>query len=219
MKYLINLILLFLLIPTVNAWKWTTHENIIEYVYYNLPLEKQQELNLTKLKEGSIIPDRDFRDTRKHSLPKSLEEAEKWLNNDSDLSLNIGIASHYISDSFVAPHNIAGEDYDDHAKYEGQVKYYYPNSDCKDYGYRLEDLKIASKNSKNWNLWLKTKNKSVPEKEVEESTKFLFSIILNKLNTTCIEKTKIEEIPYFNRKKLIISSLILLIGLYLIKKF
>ena len=74
---LIALIIMLLVIPQVNAWKWDTHQNIIEYVYLNLPIEVQQQLNLTKLKEGAIIPDRDFKDNRLHHYPKSLSEAEK----------------------------------------------------------------------------------------------------------------------------------------------
>lgn len=203
--------------PTTNAWKWNTHENMIEYIYLNLPLEKQQELNLTKLKEGSITPDKYFKDFKKHHYPPSLEESKKWLNNNTDISLNIGIASHYISDSFAAPHNIVGEEYKDHDKFEGQVNYYTSSMGCKDYGFKLEELRIATQTSKDWNFWLKNKDKKLPQKGVDQSTEFLFSIILNKLNTTCITKTKIEEIPFFNKKKIIIISIFILLGLYLLK--
>ena len=210
-------ILLLFLIPTVNAWSWDTHQNIIEYVYIALPVEVQTQINLTKLKEGSVIPDRDFKDHKFHHYPESLVEAKKWLNNNTDLSLNLGIASHYITDSFAAPHNIFGENYYQHAAFENQVKKYYPNVECNDYGLKLEDLKHATKNSKDWELWLKTKSKEIPQKEVDESTKLLFSVILNKLNTTCGIKTKAIEVPYFNRTKILIITFFLIVGLYLLK--
>lgn len=211
------IIILLILIPTVDAWSWDTHQNMIEYVYLSLPVETQMQLNLTKLKEGAIIPDKDFKDYKKHHYPYSLEEAEKWLNNDTDLSFNLGIASHYITDSFAAPHNIFGEDYKLHARFENQVDDYYPRIECKDYNFKLNQLSEATKNSKDWKYWLKTKNKEIPEKEVDEATKFLFSIILKKLNTTCGIKTEVIEVPYINKTKIFIIILISMISLYIFK--
>ncbi|MBI2148833.1 zinc dependent phospholipase C family protein [Candidatus Woesearchaeota archaeon] len=216
MKYFILLIVL-LLIPQVHAWKWETHQNIIEYIYFNLPIEAQQQLNITKLKEGSITPDKDFKDHKLHHYPKSLIEAEKWLNNDTDISFNMGIASHYITDSFAAPHNINGEDYKLHSAFENQVKNYYPNTKCYNYKLKIQDLSKGTKTSEEWKIWLKTKDRIIPEKEVDESTKLLFSIILNKLNLTCIKNTEIEEVSYINKRKIILISLVSLIGLYFLK--
>ena len=216
--YIKLFLILLLIIPTANAWKAETHKNIIEYVYLNLPEEVQAKLNLTILKEGSIAPDRDFKDFRNHHYPASLNKAELWLDNDTDLSYNLGVASHYIADSFVAPHNIKGEKYSDHSKFESQVSYYYPSIKCKDYNFSLEDLKIGAKNSKDWNIWLKTKNSNIPKREVDEATKFLFSIVLKKLNTTCSTlQTETIEKPYINKTKIIIISLVIIMGLLLIK--
>lgn len=217
MKYLIFFII-FLLIPQAHAWGFQTHKNIIEYVYLNLPLETQQKLNLTRLEEGSIMPDLVFKDTTKHHYPYSLLEAKKWLNNDSDLSLNIGIASHYITDSFAAPHNIFGENYKDHAAFEKQIETYSPIVSCSNYNFKLEDLKIGTLNSKDWPIWLKTKDKSIPQREVDQATKFLFSIVLQKLNATCIKQTEVNEVPYFTKTKIILSSIVLIIGLYFLKR-
>ena len=164
-------IVLLLILPAVNAWKAETHKNIIEYVYLNLPIEQQERLNLTKLKEGAIAPDRDFKDFRNHHYPPSLNKAKLWLDNDTDLSYNLGVASHYIVDSFVAPHNIKGEKYSDHSNFESQVSSYYPSVECKDYGFSLEDLKFGTKNYQDWNLWLKTKNNNIPKREVDEASK------------------------------------------------
>lgn len=205
--------------PAVHAWKADTHKNIIEYVYLNLPEEAQSRLNLEKLKEGAVMPDRDFKDFRNHHHPNSLREAQKWLNNNTDLSLNLGIASHYITDSFAAPHNIAGEKYSDHNYFEQQVRYYYPDSGCMDYGFNLDDLKIAVKNKKDWNLWLRTKDKTMPQREVEESTRFLFSIVLKKLNTTCgVNSASVVETKYITKRKLAMILTVFFGGLYFLKR-
>ncbi len=212
MKYSI-IILILLIMPSAYAWNWNTHQHIMEYVYLNLPPEKKLELNLTKLLDGAIIPDRDFKDHRNHHYPDSLEKAQNWLNNDTDLSLSIGIASHYITDSFVAPHNVMGESGAMHSKFENQVSNYYPKVECKDYNYTLEDLKIGTENAKDWDLWLKTKDKTIPEREVDQATKFLFSIVLKKLNVDCTGKTVVTETPYINTNKIILISLTIVIGL------
>jgi len=212
-------IILMLLVPASYAWKAETHKNIIEYVYLNLPEDTQSKLDLGKLKNGAVMPDRDFRDFRNHHYPNSLREAEKWLKNDTDISLNIGIASHYITDSFSAPHNIAGEKYSDHNYFEKQVEYYYPVSDCADYGFDPRDMHIAVKNNKDWNLWLNTKDRAVPEREVEEATKFLFSVVLKKLNATCSGiSAEVAETKYITKRKLAFIITVVLGGLYFLKR-
>lgn len=204
--------------PTTYSWGAETHKNIVEYVYLSLSLEAQAQLDLEKLKEGAVMPDRDFKDFRKHHYPQSLEEAEKWLNGDGDLSLNIGIASHYITDSFSAPHTVSGENYHDHSKFEKQVTYYYPNVECRDYNFNLEDLKSTTKNSKDWKEWLENKNKKIPQQEVDEATKFLFSIVLGELNATCNNiKTEVITKPYINNGKIIAISIVLLASIFLLK--
>lgn len=220
MKTFIKIFLIFLiLIPESFAWKAETHQNIIEYIYLHLPEDTQMQLDLKKLKEGSVMPDRNFKDFKKHHYPDSLKEAEKWLNNNSDKSLNIGVASHYITDSFSAPHQVSRESYYDHSRFEGQVEHYYPDVECRDYGFSLDDLGKASKNSNDWAYWLKTKNKIVPQREVNDATKFMFSIILKELNTTCNNfNTKAVEKPYITRNKLIAITAVFVLALFLLKK-
>src|SRR3989338_5511170 len=179
------LFLLILIVTPVYPWSWDTHQNIVEYVYLGLPIEIQMQLNLTKLKDGAIIPDRDFKDHKKHHYPYSMMEAKKWLENDTDISTNLGIASHYITDSYAAPHNIFGEKPFQHAAFEKQVSKYYPKVSCKDYNLKIEQLDGALTTSKDWSIWLKTKNIKIPKNEVDEATKMLFSVFLDKLNTTC----------------------------------
>ncbi len=205
------------MLPNVYAWQWNTHQNIIEFVYLHLDQETQQKLNLTALREGAIIPDRDFKDVQFHHYPSALTEAKKWLNNDTDISLNLGIASHYITDSFVAAHNVKKEKPADHAKFENQVKTYLPNVDCKNDGSKLEDLEKATINAKDWPVWLKTKDKKIAEREVDEATIFLFSIILTELNASCRSKTNIIKTEFITNEKKIIITFIFFIGLFLLK--
>ncbi len=165
------------------------------------------------------MPDKYFKDQRLHHYPASLDLAKKWLNNDSDLSINLGIASHYITDSFVAPHNIFNESSKDHHDFEKQVEDYYPSINCIDKNFSIEDLKIGTVNAKDWNIWLKTKDKQIPQREKNQAAEFLTSIILKKLNTTCNKnKTEIIETSYFNTTKIILISVILIAGLYFLKR-
>jgi len=217
MKYTILFIIL-LLVPQVNAWKAETHQNAVEYVYYSMPLEIQQKLNLSQMKEGSVMPDAVFKDFTKHHYPDSLIEARKWLNNNTDISLNLGIASHYILDSYDAPHYIKNEDYNQHTAFESQVVYIAPNLACKNYNLKIEDISKGAKNSKDWYPWLKTKDKTIPQREVNQATEVLFSIVLDKMNATCINRTEVTEVPYFTKTKIIICCGILLIGLYFLKR-
>ena len=98
----------------------------------------------------------------------SMMEAKKWLENDTDISTNLGIASHYITDSYAAPHNIFGEKPFQHAAFEKQVSKYYPKVSCKDYNLKIEELDGALTTSKDWSIWLKTKNIKIPKNEVKK---------------------------------------------------
>lgn len=210
------LFVLLILTPNIYAWQADTHKSIIEYVYLNLPLETQQQLNITQLKQGSITPDFSFKDFRRHHYPASFIEAEKWLNNDTDLSLNLGIASHYISDSFVSPHNIQYEDSNNHNFFEKQVNTYSPNIKCNS-SLTLNDLAKAVENKKDWDIWLKTKNVSIPRSEVDQAAQLILSITLNKLNSTCINKTSFSKVPYFSKEKVIAIIALILVTLYFLK--
>ena len=80
MKKFVFIILLFFFIPSVISWNWNTHQNIAEKIYYSLPFEEQNNLNLSLIKEGSIAPDKDFKDNVLHHYPPSLNKSLYWLN-------------------------------------------------------------------------------------------------------------------------------------------
>lgn len=197
-KGLISLILVFLAVFTVNcnAWVWETHQNIVDKVYSDMPRELQVKLNLSLMEEGSIAPDKVFHNNVLHHYPQSYELALKALNENNDwdnISYNFGIATHYISDSFSAPHYISNEPYKLHEEFEKQIKNYIPKTKC--YNYRIDlkkGLENGSLNYREWGEWLLTKNKEIPEREVEQAMTLVYSIAFDKFNFNCNNKTRVE---------------------------
>lgn len=192
----ILLIFVFILLAiNVNAWNSKTHESLVENIYYSMPENLQNKLNLSALKYGSTSPDLVFHDTVRHHYPNSQEFAYKYLQNITDLetfSYNFGVASHYITDSFVAPHYISKEDTKDHTAFE-TFKNYTIKTNCQNYNYTLNDLYLGEKNKDDWGPWLKTRNPEIPQKALEQSQQFLFSIALEMLNYSCNKEVIYEE--------------------------
>ena len=113
-----------------KAWDWDTHKWIAEKICNDFNCQC-----LSEIKEGSIIPDRDFKDFRNHvyynpntckpspyyTCPSyfndaALRETNYWLNKAKDASScerwkYIGIASHYFFDSKVIWHQVINESY------------------------------------------------------------------------------------------------------------
>ncbi len=100
-----------------NAWEWTAHKNIVDEVYSNLPTDVQHNLKpyIPVMKEGSTYPDvYDTVDNKKnHKYPDSYPKANEWLDKGKvayekkdykESAWCFGVASHYISDTFAAPH-------------------------------------------------------------------------------------------------------------------
>lgn len=212
-----------------GAWSWNTHQMFAEKVYNSMPLDLQNKLNLTAMKEGSIAPDRDFHDNIKHHYPPSYDLALKWL----DLSCNIdcdyekasygfGVATHYITDSFVAPHYIAKEPGYLHSEFENQGKYYISKVKCYDYNLDLkESLIIGSKNYKDWGEWLVSKDENIIFKEIDEAMTVVYSAAFDKFDFECRKETRIENKgSYFNKRNIVIGFifLIFIILIILFKK-
>src|SRR3989344_1639489 len=118
LKKIFLILSILLLIPNVFAWNWFTHQEIGENVYNALPEDLQNKLNLEKIKEGTIAPDKDFKDNVRHHYPQSYNLTLHWLDvaknsletQDYDnASYAFGVATHYVSDSFSAPHYVKNE--------------------------------------------------------------------------------------------------------------
>ena len=233
MKKEIIICIILLIIPlSTEAWDWNNHKAIMEKIYYSIPYEVQSKIDLEELKRGSIAPDKDFHDNRLHHYPESYNKTIYWLdltkeyikeNNYKNASYSFGVASHYISDSFVAPHYISGEDPKLHTKFEYQAST--PKTKCKKEEYNINKTlyKASIKNPNDWNLWLKTENKEIPQKEIEQASELIFPVFLDLFNTTCEERsTKLEyeswKIGEKTKTYLIILG-ILIIGNIKIKRF
>jgi len=176
-------ILLIFLILTTNtfAWKWETHEDIAKNIYENLPGDIQNNLNLRLMQEGSIAPDKIFRDYTNHHYPPSYKKADYWLNKTKELYANedydkasyaLGVASHYISDSFSAPHYIKKEPPNSHEEYEKQgiTKIKLMCSSSKLNTVSLEnELKLAAEEKTTWQTWLKTRDERIPQDAVKSA--------------------------------------------------
>ncbi len=180
-KYALLLIFLILTTNTL-AWKWETHEGIAENIYENLPEGIQNNLDLKLMQEGSIAPDKTFRDYTNHHYPPSYKKADYWLNKTKELYANeeydkasfaLGVASHYISDSFSAPHYIKKEPPNSHEEYEeqGAIKIKLVCSPAKSSAINLEDeLKLAVEEKATWQTWLETRDERIPQDAVKKAT-------------------------------------------------
>lgn len=182
------LLLLVSLIPVspVKAWSVTTHYDIVDAAYYSLPPDVQAKLNLSKMREGADDPDLKFRDFRFHKYPNTRIKAEYWLNKgrDSyllgdydDASYCFGVASHYISDSFCAPHCMDDPPNISHGLYETdamnllpQVTYLTGNLNSMLYQGHLEGQKI-------WENWLSTEDESYTQYNLNQAASASYTAI------------------------------------------
>jgi hypothetical protein len=211
------------LLLMISGWNWPTHETIMESAYYQMPYELKYQLNLTLLKEGSIAPDKTFHDNRLHHYPPSHNLTLKWLNsslnaikfgNFNNASFAIGVASHYISDSYSAPHYISKEPYKLHSLYENQAKLDNTYLDCYNTTLTIQDYLIkGSKKEKTWLPWLKDKSSEIPSDTALESAQAYNLILQKHLNYDCINKITIFEKSYIeiSTKTLIISSILIIV--------
>lgn len=169
--FILSMVIVLATAPSADAWSWKTHSDIVDVVYYGLPPEVQKNLNLEIMRNGSNEPDEVFKDFRHHSYPNSYDKAKSWLDKGKiaydrgdydEASFNYGVATHYISDTFSAPHCISKEEYSDHSRYENRAKKLTPVVTYNN----STDLNTKMKNaynqgSEDWVLWLDTGDTSI----------------------------------------------------------
>jgi hypothetical protein len=153
------------LVQPVSAWAAPNHYAIAEEVYYSLPADAQNNLDLSKMLDGADDPDYKFFDYNYHRYPASEEKINYWLlegrgyyqNGDyKQASYCFGVATHYISDSVCPPHSGAGHSGYEHTKYELQAILLEPHITDKK-GDEDNELAAANQMSENtWDQWLKT---------------------------------------------------------------
>lgn len=144
------------------------------------------------MKNGSNEPDEVFKDFTTHSYPKSYQKAKTWLDKGKlaydrgeydEASYDYGVASHYISDTFSAPHGVSKEDSSDHSKYEDQAK------DLKPAATNVSgDLETLIRNGytqggTSWDQWLQTKNKDIIQKDLNNGASAALIAINTSINS------------------------------------
>ncbi len=221
--------MVFILLPSfVEGWNSNYHRSLAETVYYHLDPEIRGNLNLSLIKYGATSPDLVFHDTRFHHYPISYGLAERWLigaklnyslKEYNKASYSFGVASHYISDSFVAPHYVSREPGSLHSEFEN-INYKF-KSKCNANKIDLnQSLYLGSLNQEDWAIWLLSKNKNIPEKEVEEALSVLYPISLETFNSSCNNiETEISKKSYFNFKNVFYILIITFPIYFLIRKF
>ncbi len=150
-------------------WSWPAHASVSEVIFNALPEDIKTNLDAEKMKDGSNDPDEKFKDTVNHHYPQSYKKAVKWLEEGKNsynkkeygyASYCFGVATHYISDTFSAPHCVSHEKSNDHHDYEVEANELTPTAK-----YIPGDLDSLMQKGFNqgkidWKNFLKTKNQS-----------------------------------------------------------
>jgi len=183
---------ILIIMPAAEGWSWKTHSDIVDAVYYGLPPDVQKNLNLAVMENSSNDPDEIFKDFTYHSYPKSYNKAKTWLEKGktaydkgdfTEASKDYGVASHYISDTFSAPHCVSGESYTDHSKYEDQAKQLKPTAT-----YNSGDLNSMMQNgynqgSKSWSEWLQNNDNTTIQNDLNRGASDSLSAIKDSINS------------------------------------
>ncbi len=184
----IIVLILLLFVPLAYSWNAETHEKLVENVYLNM--DGMDWANLSLMKLGAVAPDAVFRDFHLHHYPESFYQAQKWLNKSKDAlakgdtelaSYAFGAASHYISDSFVAPHYIKGEEPYLHARFENSAKMGVSCSISE-----FPAINITEKHQ-DWQDFLKGNN-NVQSKELGQAQQAVYYTAHILFNAVCKEK-------------------------------
>jgi hypothetical protein len=190
---MIFLMICIIFAPVSSAWTWTTHSKIVDSTYNSLPSSIKSKLSLSAMRDGSNDPDEKFHDYRDHSYPYSYNKAVYYLNLGKTYykqkkyvtaSKCYGIASHYISDSFSAPHCVSGEKSSQHSSYENQASKLKPQVT-----YKSGTLSTLMKSGYNtgkidWSKWVKTRYSSYTQKDLNLAASVTAKAIKNSLSST-----------------------------------
>lgn len=191
--------------PTSFAWNPNTHYEIVENNYKAMPYDVQQKLSLEDMKDGADDPDFKFFDFSNHSYPNSFERADYWLKKAKIhykmgdykyASYCFGVASHYISDTFCAPHSARNGKGFNHVIYELQgssispkVTLYAANQYSSGNTNNLSgDLKSILcegylNGEDSWNNWIRNRDNSYVQKDLNQASGASF----NAMNRAIIE--------------------------------
>ncbi len=197
---------LIIMMPASDAWSWKTHSQIVDVVYYGLPADVQKNLDLGIMENASNDPDEIFHDFTYHSYPNSYNKSLYWLNqgkidydngNYRNASYDYGVASHYISDSFSAPHGVSGEASSLHSKYEDHGKKLNPvispvNGDLNNL---LSNGKVDGALS--WDEWILTNDDSIIQKNLNNGASTCLFLVNNSISNGTINNAGKNESESF----------------------
>ncbi len=185
------LFLIFALVqaPTSVAWTSVTHDDIVDVVYYSLPADAQQNLSLEVMRSASDDPDFKFFDYHYHHYPASYSKADYWLdqgelaykNGDyNQASYSFGVASHYISDSFDAPHCVSGTT-GYHTLYEIQATALYPHITFKSGNLKSLMASGYTKGEYSWYSWMASRDSSYVQDDLNRAASACYVAINNRI--------------------------------------
>jgi len=153
------------MVQPVSAWAAPNHYEIAKEVYYTLPADAQDKLDLSKMYDGADDPDYKFFDYEYHRYPASEEKINYWLlegreyyqNGDyKQASYCFGVATHYISDSVCPPHSGGGHSGYEHTRCELQAMLLEPHITDKTGDWDKELAAANQMSGKAWDQWLET---------------------------------------------------------------
>lgn len=178
---------LFLMISPVYSWEWTAHKKIVDEVYNNLPSDVQKNLrpHISTMKKGSTYPDTIPGDKINHGYPGSYPKTNNWLNKGNvaydkgdykEAAWCFGVASHYITDTYSAPHS---------GCINNKEKYWKIGNDLtpKKHSFHYSNLDNMLKYGKDkgkvsLNNWNNNENKEIVQKDLNRGTSAAYIAIL-----------------------------------------
>jgi hypothetical protein len=184
--------------PVADAWTWNSHSKIVDSTYNSLPSSVHSKISLNAFRDGSNDPDQVFHDYRDHSYPFSYNKATYYLNQGATYykqkkyalaSKSFGIASHYISDTFSAPHCVSGESSSKHTAYENQASKLTPHITTVKGNLKTLMYNGYLSGKSDWNKWLKTDSSYYPQKDLNMATSVTAMAISNSLGVSVSTKT------------------------------
>lgn len=179
--------------PVSDAWTWSTHSSIVDSTYYSLPTSIHSKLSLSAMRDGSNDPDEKFHDYRDHSYPNSYNKALHYLNQGSsyykqkkyyESSKSFGIASHYISDTFSAPHCVSGELSSQHQAYENQASKLKPHVTAVTGNLKVLMFNGYTSEKSDWANWQKTRSTYYTQKDLNRAASVTFMAIGNSIKSS-----------------------------------
>lgn len=186
--FIFSIVALLFFAPQAFAWNSATHMKFVENAFYQLNFPEGIVLDLDALRNGSVAPDLVFHDTRRHHYPPSFVEATYWLNetqiglqekNYSYASYAFGVASHYITDTYAAPHHIQREPSQLHSLYERQANYQYFFVNCSSlpsHALSEHDFLRGVEQNKTWEPWMHSRDSLYPQRAVQEAASLILQV-------------------------------------------